>query len=78
MARSTGRWTGGNERGDARADTPAEGPEPFFMDMPCFATFRGQQLVVHGYEIIQRFCQLSRHLGFFRLAMYIHPSERRG
>jgi hypothetical protein len=24
------------------------------------------------------FCQLSRHLGFFRLAMYTYLSERRG
>src|SRR5437764_939751 len=41
----------GDERGDARTDAPAEGPQPFFMDMPGFAPFRGQQLVVHGHEI---------------------------
>lgn len=45
---------GGNERGDARTDAPTEGPQPFFIDMPGFAPFRGQQLVMHGHEIIQK------------------------
>jgi Transposase DDE domain len=30
-----------------------------------------------GVKGFQRFCQLSRHLGFFRLAVYTDPSERR-
>jgi transposase len=29
-------------------------------------------------ELVAGLCQLSRHLGFFRLAVYTHPSERRG
>jgi hypothetical protein len=51
---------GGNERGNARTDAPAERPEAFFMDVPGFATLRRQQLVVHRHEIIQeRFVHLD-------------------
>jgi hypothetical protein len=42
-----------NEGGDTRADAPAEGPEPFFIDVAGFATLDGEELVVHRDHIIQ-------------------------
>jgi hypothetical protein len=41
------------EGGDTGADTPAEGPEPFFIDVARFATLDGEELVVHRDHIIQ-------------------------
>jgi hypothetical protein len=40
----------------------------------------GQKVLLQEWPVIcdNRFCQLSRHLGFFRLAMYTYLSERRG
>ena len=42
-----------HEGGDTRADAPAEGPEPCFLDVACFATLDGAELVGHGDPIIQ-------------------------
>ena len=42
-----------NERSDTRADAPAEGPEPVFIDVARFAPLDGEELVVHGDHIIQ-------------------------
>jgi hypothetical protein len=38
----------------------------------------GQPNPMFARNLAMGFCQHSRHLGFFRLAVYTYPSERRG